>query len=348
MDGFKFDAEVLPPGTLFPVRLDLVVPSEDEELPFLSLLATCMLGLDSGEIRLGRKKSRGWGAFSTKNWRVRKFDLNQAEGWMEWISAPHETPIPPGSPVFASARDCLHLLPSPAARQVNRRAVFELRLELAGEFLVRAIPENIKEPDVVPLFSGGKPVIPGTSLAGAMRQRASKIASFLREKEADADAWILEIFGGKKEGVEASQTPSRVFVNEAFIEDYGERKTQRVRIDPFSQGTWDGALFDEKVIDGGRAEARIELKNPTDPETGLLLLVVKDLLTGLLPVGGSASIGRGRFRGTARLDLGDGRRAEIGKNLETDPTAGALLDALVRSFLEAPKIQARGKEEGSK
>jgi len=46
-----------------------------------------------------------------------------------------------------------------------------------------------------------------------------------------------------------------------------------------------------------RVELELELRNPKDYEIGLLLLLLKDLWTGDLPIGGESSIGRGRLQG---------------------------------------------------
>ena len=61
-----------------------------------------------------------------------------------------------------------------------------------------------------------------------------------------------------------------------------------------------GALFNEQPIfpnSETHLKLNIELRNPEDNEIGLLLLLLKDLWTGDLPVGGTSSIGRGRLQG---------------------------------------------------
>jgi CRISPR/Cas system CSM-associated protein Csm3 (group 7 of RAMP superfamily) len=42
---------------------------------------------------------------------------------------------------------------------------------------------------------------------------------------------------------------------------------------------------------------KIHVVNPTDYEVGLLLLLLKDLWTGDLALGGESSVGRGRLKG---------------------------------------------------
>jgi hypothetical protein len=55
----------------------------------------------------------------------------------------------------------------------------------------------------------------------------------------------------------------------------------------------------------------MELRNPQEGEIGLFLLLLKDVLSGDLPVGGTASVGRGVLTGQATLHFPDGFVAKI-------------------------------------
>jgi hypothetical protein len=70
--------------------------------------------------------------------------------------------------------------------------------------------------------------------------------------------------------------------------------------DRFTGGAYHGALFQEQPIFSSKdtcLKLELELRNPKEYEIGLLLLLLKDLWTGDLPVGGESSIGRGRLKG---------------------------------------------------
>ena len=55
-------------------------------------------------------------------------------------------------------------------------------------------------------------------------------------------------------------------------------------------------------------EVKVLLQPYWDAEVGLLLLVLKDLWTGFLPVGGSSSVGRGRLQGrAAQIEYGSNK-----------------------------------------
>lgn len=71
-------------------------------------------------------------------------------------------------------------------------------------------------------------------------------------------------------------------------------------IDRFTGGVYPSALFSEEPVfgkDDTCLEVKLTLENPEDWEVGLLLLLLKDLWTGDLPLGGGSAIGRGRLRG---------------------------------------------------
>jgi CRISPR/Cas system CSM-associated protein Csm3 (group 7 of RAMP superfamily) len=74
----------------------------------------------------------------------------------------------------------------------------------------------------------------------------------------------------------------------------------RIKIDRFTGGAYPTALFSEQPVfakDDTELTLYLELLSPKDYEIGLLLLLLKDLWTGDLPLGGEISVGRGRLRG---------------------------------------------------
>src|SRR5690606_32603670 len=94
---------------------------------------------------------------------------------------------------------------------------------------------------------------------------------------------------------------SRVMVTETVMQNVKTDLVQnRVSIDRFTGGARETALFSEQPAFGGNdTNVTIDLRlvNPKDHEIGLLLLLLKDLWTGDLPLGGESSVGRGRLEG---------------------------------------------------
>ncbi|MBX3156456.1 MAG: hypothetical protein KF773_10690 [Deltaproteobacteria bacterium] len=321
----KFDLEVLPAGTRFPLRFDLVVPAASEEDKLVSLLVAALSGL-SGEISIGARRSRGLGAARAERWQAVRYDLSSPDGWMSWILSDAETPAERGKGLNDVHTACLRELPKLALQALDdqrRRVVIEVELASKGPLLVRNAPAEPDAPDAVHLRSGGRSVLPGTSVAGVLRARAMRIARIVRSGKEDAEQRVDAIFGPRLDGIpgrnEFRACASRLRIAESVVDGSARRRPSRIRIDRFTQGVASGALFEEEVEFGGRVRLRLELRNPQDGEVGLLLLVLKDLLSGDLPIGGTSSVGRGVFEGTATLWMEAGIKICVEPDLSPDP-----------------------------
>jgi CRISPR/Cas system CSM-associated protein Csm3 (group 7 of RAMP superfamily) len=140
-------------------------------------------------------------------------------------------------------------------------------------------------------------VLSGTSLAGVLRHRAERIVNTLEKPTTIID----EIFGPDfSQDKTKKAKASRLIVHESVIENTTELVQTRIAIDRFTGGAYHGALFQEQPIfanDNTELKLEIELRQPKKHEIGLLLLLLKDLWTEDLPVGGGSSVGRGRLKG---------------------------------------------------
>lgn len=357
-DHKKFDYEVLPAGTTFPFRLDLVVRDPQDEPELISLLAACLEGFQSGEVYLGARRSRGFGRVRVDRWRVRRFDLTTREGWLTWLCTKPEQPFSGEGQIDApwvcasiqeAIRKALPQLEMTRYPDSRARVTAEIELQLCGPMLVGSPGTEADAPDRTHLHSAGRPVLPATSLVGALRNRATKIARLVREPQADADKWIDRLFGYATDGAltlqgsKPASLGSRLFVSEGVIEGGESYRPSRVNIDRFTQGVVKHRLFDEQVHHGGRARIHLELRAPHDGEVGLLLLVLKDLLSGDISIGGTAGVGRGRVRGSGTLRFLLPSYPEEPIVLSVDEAEQSqehveLLDNEIRRFVEAAPI----------
>jgi hypothetical protein len=103
------------------------------------------------------------------------------------------------------------------------------------------------------------------------------------------------------------------------------------------------ALFDEQVHGGGGVQPQLELRDPRPGELGLVLLVLKDLLSGELAVGGTSAVGRGVLQGDAELTFHDGpgaapRSAALRPGEPPTGEAAAAIDEAIREFLDAATL----------
>jgi CRISPR/Cas system CSM-associated protein Csm3 (group 7 of RAMP superfamily) len=317
----KYDFELLQAGTAFDLRFELLLDDQAaKNKKLLQALALALRGLGKGEIRLGARKQRGFGRCEVAQWTVTRYRLHQTDELLAWLAADHPDWVADRlktKPVMISGSDIAALLGVAASeieREEDRRESFEIEAEFAldGSLLVRAgFDEQDRGPDTVHLHTHdhrhnkSRAVLPGTSLAGAIRQRAQRIANTLAGQDKEArkgvQALIDEMFGPAEiKGGEQARA-SRVIVNEEFIEGGQSLVQTRIKIDRFTQGTIETALLEEAPHFGGTIKLKLHLNlipnGRTQAEIGLLLLVLKDLWLGDLPLGGASNVGRGRLCG---------------------------------------------------
>lgn len=342
--GELFDIQLWAAGTRFPLRFELLLMQTPRQMDVpdyqdrvLEAFITAIEGLTDGSITLGARKNRGLGRFSLKNWRVKVYDCKQDVqalcAWLEWGDRPLaalKVPVlehPTKAPIFAGVQ------------LKDAREWFEMdfsgRIDPASSLLIRDSGSPDSPVDMVHLRSNGQPVLSATSLTGALRARAERIHNLINPDRTKAflDALFgsdLHQEGNRKRNLDAQA--SRLIVEEYHIDKaIADRVQNRVSLDRFTGGARDTALFSEQPV-FGRAETRVRIKwrllkpalsvreKETEEEArrrcdqefeaqmGLLLLLLKDLWTGDLPVGGEISVGRGRFEGVeARVVRYNGR-----------------------------------------
>lgn len=290
--GFKFDLELLEAGTVFPLRFELLIP-QGKSAELKLALAQALHGFEVGEIALGARKRRGFGKCLVRAWHVNVYNLTQAAGLLAWLKE-DETAARSGSDIRA--------LLGVTEEGDDQRVFFEIKaaFELAGSLLIRSEIDAGENADTGHLHTrlddGTRvPVVPGTSLAGVLRHRALRITNTLAADGLGAGV-VDAMFGSSEKPL----TASRVSVSETVIRGTRELVQNRVKIDRFTGGAYPTGLFGEQALWGGpqsRVSLELRLRNPHEHEVGLLLLLLKDLWTGDLPIGGERSIGRGRLRG---------------------------------------------------
>ncbi|MEG4420448.1 RAMP superfamily CRISPR-associated protein [Microcoleus sp. LAD1_D5] len=301
--GHKYDLELLAAGTKFPLSFELLVEKDKksvEQQALINCLALALQGLEKAEIGIGMKKRRGFGRCHVKEWQVWNFNLEDPGDRTAWLNFEHwRTDLLPDRTTYPSIATALGVsLENESDRR--DRFVIHAQFQLVGSLLIRSGQDSTgRAPDVVHLKShqpdspNPEPVLSGTSLAGVLRHRAERIVNTL----GGSSTLVKELFGFV-EGKEAQS--SRLVVREKVIKNATELVQTRIAIDRFTGGAYHGALFEEQPIFGGDktlVTVELELRKPEKYEIGLLLLLLKDLWTSDLPVGGESSIGRGRLKG---------------------------------------------------
>ncbi len=288
-----FDMELLSAGTKFGLSFELIVTDE----ALVGALAIALDGLEKGKISLGGRKSRGFGRCQVDSWKVRRYDMTTIQGLLSWLKDE------PGEEQEGTISEILGV---PVSFKEESGCVIECTFKISSSLLIGAIPDRADAPDKVHLYSTRNDetvsILSGTSLAGALRARALRILNTLGK---DGYSITDDIFGYRKRDSKGKPTPSRLWADETVIAEPLEVLQTRLKIDRFTGGAYPSALFNEMpLFSKADTEVKIHfgLSQARDNEVGLLLLLLKDLWTGDLPLGGGHGIGRGYLKGkTATL-----------------------------------------------
>ncbi|NLT46642.1 MAG: hypothetical protein GXX80_14205 [Thermotogaceae bacterium] len=322
----KYDYELVEKGSEFNLYIELTIREgqEDIESSIFSLLATVVSELESGAISIGAMGSKGFGKITISDVKTYSFVFPEdGRKWLKYLEQGFTEDLTPLS---------VNLKKHPKLEKRNNLlldidAVFEIKNSLMiGSSFVESTEDESKDPDKTALTSREQFVLSGTSLKGAVRDRAVRIYNTLSGKHMSGNEDpedIKELFGWvDEEGKDSYKSKSRVRVTESYINKntVHQERQPRIKIDRFTGGVIGGALFETEPIwhKEEKIKVKIQVKKQKDRdslwEVGLMLLVLKDLWNVDLPVGGEKSIGRGLLVGRQARIRVDGREFEIKEN----------------------------------
>jgi len=304
-DKKKFEYEVLEPGVSFQLYMEITLREAYNEKEHVKAQVEYLLrALSNGNIRLGAKTTRGLGKCRLTAIQYMDLDFNNENEVFKWLNKDQDYQV---------------WVPPPTDFKNDYiKYNFSIKAEFAikHSILVRSYSGNPEEPDTVHISRGGKPVLAGTSLAGAIRARAEKIANTFMVNNS-SNILIRPLFGWADEQLkDGVKYKSRLLIEETLIDPdvIAREKQTRIKIDRFTGGALKKHLFEELPL-WPREETNddtkvvcidLSIRNCEDYEAGLLLLILKDLWDGDLAIGGGKNIGRGILRGIeAEIFLND-------------------------------------------
>jgi CRISPR/Cas system CSM-associated protein Csm3 (group 7 of RAMP superfamily) len=299
----KYDYEAISAGAKFTVRLMLTVRKDDASANLEGKLIQVISAIKSGQLAFGAKTRRGFGLVACLSVMKREFDLaaGNVDILNEWLDFDWNTDTGWTKPEFCEF--------------VGETEVLNVKLKLEGSIMIRDtrnIYEDLaareKAPDYKHISVGGKPVILGTFWAGALSSGLyrllkptfkDKIGKYLK----NVFGYDPEEDGGRKTDEERILSASKVVFGMSVLQavnpqEDGYRNITRVKIDRFTGGAADGALFSEKPWFGGKTSLEIRHPKGDGAIKELILLGLEALDKGIIQVGGEASVGRGFFKAT--------------------------------------------------
>lgn len=315
--GAKFDFEALERGAAGDVLLELTVRKCDEAKPLeityqhnaysvkgdcYGEMAATIADLLTGGISVGSLTTKGYGKIAgAEAVSVYDFDFAQAKSAEQWLAYISDEKLPQAA--YTGKAEAV---------KAAENFYLEVGCALQGALLVRNFDvddskQNKEEATLsaVQLKSGEDYVIPGTSWKGVLRSRAFKILLALTGNDLQAAQHKLqEIFGFANDVEKQSGKRSKLLVDETYIstKKLSAMRQTRNRIDRFTGSTIDSVLFCEEPVwqqkrDENTVTLKACLKNCSQAEAGLMLLLLKDLWLGNMNIGSGRGVGRGVLRG---------------------------------------------------
>ncbi len=277
VEGAKFDMEIIETGAEFLTFIELEKDYAAHQLDIEKAIAAIQKSI----LRFGAKTSRGYGAIGISSLKKAEFDLDNATETDRWLNfdlfdSKSWTNIPDYEPADTDKDSiCIKL----SLKQKGPISIRVYTTDVSGN------EQNMPDYKHITLRNGS-PVIPGTSWAGAFRERYHSFTD--TESTNSLFGYVDEKTGSKQK--------SKIQFSESVIGDYLWKDVTRNSIDRFSSNTKNGALYTERTCYNGTTElVMIVPDNISEKEKNCLSAVISDLNNGFLAVGGLTSVGHGIF-----------------------------------------------------
>lgn len=275
--GGKFDLAQVNAGSAFSFTLTWLGHCEkaykktDKENSELACIESMLSALDTGAVCLGGQKSNGFGRV-TLTVKKQTYDMRQEQdrqAWLEDRDGGDEISLPrkktPGTVTFTiSGQADSILVKSSYTRQIKD-----------GSYTM-----NLTEDEI--------PILPGSSVKGAVRARAALIAA----AAGHSPELVTFLFGREAIQGEDNGQAGQVRFEDVRLDTNNMRKISRIRINRFTGGVMRGGLFTEEPL-CSKINMTITAPDSCPEACALLLYALRDLGLGLYNLGSGGAIGRG-------------------------------------------------------
>ena len=392
-DGALFEHEYLPAGRPLEIVITAqaglpdgvavpagaVEPATPEQVETLFEL---LLGLFRSErISFGGRRGAGWGRVrpdarpDADFWTLTKAPLGSCDDLVSWLSGGQDmagaiTPVDCGGPdrmritiAWNSPTGILVADPRLSEAELERKKQEKEKRERAAQEADQGGGQGDVRDDYVPAMQmctdtaeGKRLVLPGSSVRGALRSRASRIArTILAARREPVDDWsdtgvhdqlaadpvlVRDLFGSTE------QRGALTVLDTLAVPRRKPRNIPHNAGDRWTGGVAGGALYGEEVHDAQWGDLTLELDpNSFSPQANvdrrkaawcLLGLVLAELAAGTLPLGSRGTRGLGQVRvtgiriaGGSSLGVEDWSAPEKGGGGSSEkPLAAQILDRL--------------------
>ena len=302
----KYDFEVVERGATGNFYIEITVREYHKDVERnqkINNLLSQLWSILSNEFSMGAMTSKGFGRVYVENLIVDTYDFkNNKDDVIAWLN-PDNRQNPLSHKIYRKGERGISY--------PQDSFVIEAKFTIDGSLLIKdksfdalllQAEDNVK---AVMKSSCNDLLIPGSSIKGVLRHRAEYIADILGASYDMIYSLMGYPSGMKDENDKEIKLRSRLIVNEVYINPRNIQKYNqtRIRIDRFTGGTIDSALFTEQPITVSDTEAPINIKmvihRAKDHEIGLLICLLRDLWLGRISIGSDKAIGRGILKGVS-------------------------------------------------
>ncbi len=274
-DGAKYDMEILERDSEFSFRIEVTVRDKDETETMKAIVNKILASINKGNILFGLKSKRGFGKLKVENVYIKEFkkgNIVELVDFKKYNKEEYEK-----YEIDYNFKD-------------ESIDTIEVELKQLGGISIRSYSAKAGEVDFEHIKSNGEPIIPGTSWNGLIRKQVEYYNEIFYKNGFKYDT--EKIFGYVNEN---KGQASKIIIEESIIDGGKEISLTRNKIDRFSGGAADSALFSEKAWFNGTTKLTIKLPAQNNYIRLLILLTIKDIENGLIALGGQTAIGRGIF-----------------------------------------------------
>ena len=321
-DGAKYDFEVIESGATGRLRIDCVIRQcHENQADKIERALVALANLLKNGISIGARTVNGLGRITCKDISLEHYDFTKPEHVKAWLLRKSGASIPERRMV------------------ADKDLVIDMECYLEDTVLIKSIFEEAWEDKSVALF------IPGTSIKGVLRHHCNRILQVLGRGHK-----IVDMLFGYSDDRSKESRKGRLMVDEVYFDkSFTQEEQPRIRVDRFTGGAMNGALFQDHPVRKGKGKQlafplRMTVKDCSDSEAGLVLLLVKDLMTGQITLGANRTIGYGRIKGNSVAVQYHGESYSIdgtGKVTEGESTK---LEALVQALHQSTEDTMLAKE----
>lgn len=308
----KFDGQVVYKGTRFVFEIELFSETEDESNMYKLLDI-----ISSPTFRIGSGTRNGFGSMKVVSLKYASYNLTKEQELDAYLKKSSSLSEPWDEATEIKPKDRLQ----------ESWIKYTLTLKPADFFLFSS-GFGDKDADITPVkesyidWSQGTPVlkdatslIPATSIKGAIAHRTAyhwnrQMGKFVENGEAicsEKNPATIAIFGTTIDDEETKPSRGHAIFSDVFLNTEEPKVLPHIKIDKFTGGVQDGALFQEKLSTSTHEvfseEIYVEREALADSTIrNAFEKALQDICDGLLPLGGGTNRGHGIFTGTLKIE----------------------------------------------